>query len=178
MLDKNLSRSEKGITPVIATVLLLGITVAIGLTVYTQAQGMIEGGANTEQLDKVQNTKLQLSPVYAESSGSNDQIEVRVTNTGERAVNTSKFSMYFGPPNYPNPIAYGSLPTDWQVGANDNQCMTGGGTVLSAGESTDCKTGVKFPAALEEVEVQVRANNFDYSESTICAVEQSGAQSC
>ncbi|MFB6114723.1 MAG: archaellin/type IV pilin N-terminal domain-containing protein [Candidatus Nanohalobium sp.] len=175
MLDYNLTDSEKGITPVIATVLLLGITVAIGLTVYTQAQGMISGSANTDKINKVQNTELKLSPVYKNTT--TGEIVVRVTNTGGRAINTSKFSMYFGPPNYPNPIARSSLPSTWKVGSS-NGCMTGSGTILSQGENIECNTGVKFPGALQTVEIQVRANNFEYSTSAMCTVQKENAKSC
>ncbi|PSH02261.1 MAG: hypothetical protein BRC26_01445, partial [Nanohaloarchaea archaeon QH_8_44_6] len=55
--------SRKGITPIIATVLLLGITVAIGLTVYTQAQGMI-GNTDTSNIDRLQQTDVSLTPVF------------------------------------------------------------------------------------------------------------------
>lgn len=168
--------STKGITPVIATVLLLGITVAIGLTVYTQAQGMIAGGADTSKLDKAQDTEMQLTPVYAESSGGDKEIRVRVTNTGDRAINTSEFSMYFGPPDFPNPVARSALPGDWKVGGS-NECLTSG-QIVAQGDYIECSTGVKFPGALQSVEVQVRADNFDFSESSICSVESEDAQSC
>lgn len=176
---ENISSSRKGITPVIATVLLLGITVAIGLTVYTQAQGLIEDLGSDGQLQKVQATSLKLSPVFADGG----QLKIRVSNTGSRAINTSKFTMYFGPPNYPNPIAYSSLPSEWKKkdGSGDplgNNCMTGTGTVLSQGEHTSCLTGVKFPGALETVEVEARANNFDYSAAKTCSVDTSNAKSC
>ncbi|MFB6174553.1 MAG: archaellin/type IV pilin N-terminal domain-containing protein [Candidatus Nanohalobium sp.] len=170
-----LTQRRKGITPVIATVLLLGITVALGLTVYTQAQGLIGDLGGGGKLKKVQHTSLKLTPVY----GKGNQMKVRVTNTGERAINTSKFSMYFGPPNFPNPVSYTALPDKWTVSANDNQCMTADASqVLSKGEHHACLTGVKFPGALEKVEIQVRANNFDYSTSKVCEVKNSGAKSC
>ncbi|MFB6114724.1 MAG: archaellin/type IV pilin N-terminal domain-containing protein [Candidatus Nanohalobium sp.] len=175
MIDrKSIGSERKGITPVIATVLLLGITVAIGLTVYTQAQGLIQDLGGSGKLQKVQATSLKLTPVFA----SGNQIEVRVSNTGERAINTSKFSMYFGPPNYPNPVSYGSLPSKWKTAQNENYCMNGSAGVLSQGEHMNCLTGVKFPGALQKVEIQVRANNFDYSTSKTCSVETANARSC
>ncbi|MFB6174554.1 MAG: archaellin/type IV pilin N-terminal domain-containing protein [Candidatus Nanohalobium sp.] len=169
--------SKKGITPVIATVLLLGITVAIGLTVYTQAQGMISGGADTGKLKKAQDTELQLTPVFSKSTGSGGkEIKVRITNTGDRAVNISKFSMMFGPPNFPNPVSYAALPSGWKVGGG-NKCadLT---TVLSKGDYEECATGVKFPDTLEKVEIQISADNFKYKESTTCKVTQADAKSC
>lgn len=168
---------RKGITPVIATVLLLGITVAIGLTLYTQAQNILSGGGDTGQLDQVRNTEMQITPVYSNRTGANEQIVANVRNTGSVAINTSEFTMYFGPPNFQTPIPYDALPSSWTVSSNDNKCLTGG-RLINPGESISCETGVSFPGALEKVEIQVKSNNFDKSWGVICQPQTSGARSC
>lgn len=174
---------RKGITPIIATVLLLGITVAIGLTVYTQAQGMI-GNTDTSNIDKLRDTDIDLTPVFKDG----DQMRLQVSNKGDRAINVTKFTIYYGPPNF-DPVLRSVLSaqaSSWVVG-NGNKCfnseMPGNSTemdsqILSQGESAQCSTGIKFPDALEAVEVRVEADNFDYSQSTICRPESSGARSC
>ena len=184
LVDNIRQSSRKGITPIIATVLLLGITVAIGLTVYTQAQGLLEGAGDTSGFDKVRATSIQLSPVY----GNNGEMEMQVTNKGDRAINVSQYEVQYGPPNF-NPVSYSviqSQASSWAVSDDGNQCFTNNmsnnagmdSDILSTGERATCSTGVKFPGALESVQIDVEANNFDYSTSYECAVDSSSARTC
>jgi flagellin-like protein len=177
---------RKGITPIIATVLLLGITVAIGLTVYTQAQGMI-GNTDTSSIDRVQNTDIALTPVYNDG----DEMQLQVSNKGDRAINVSKFTVYYGPPNW-DPVTYSTITSqapNWEKDADTstdgNTCFTDSmsdsslsNSILEPGERASCDTGVKFPGALEAVEIRVEADNFDYSTSSTCSAETESAQSC
>jgi len=170
----NSTSKRKGITPIIATVLLLGITVAIGLTVYTQAQGMI-GNTDTSDIDRVRDTELALVPVYNEGG----EMQLQISNKGDRAINTSDFTIYYGPPNW-GPQTWDTIDnqaSDWTLNSG-NQCFTGGGELLSQGERVSCATGIKFPGALESVDIRVEADDFEYSESTTCRVESEGAKSC
>ncbi|MFB6180325.1 MAG: archaellin/type IV pilin N-terminal domain-containing protein [Candidatus Nanohalobium sp.] len=172
-MDRFTSSSRKGITPVIATVLLLGITVAIGLTVYTQAQGMIQGTGSTKKLDKAQNTQIDIVSVTRGSNG----MQLTLVNKGERAINTSKFSVYYSPPTYEDAAIRSALPSAWKTGTAN--CFKPATTkIRNVGEQWTCSTGVTFPGALEEVGIKVRANNFGYSTSYTCSVETSNAQSC
>ena len=177
--------TRKGITPIIATVLLLGITVAIGLTVYTQAQGMI-GNTDTSNIDRVQETDISLTPVFNDG----DEMQLQVSNKGDRAINVSDFTIYYGPPNF-DPVSYSVLDTqadeEWVVGSDGNQCFTSNmsagadsmdNDILEQGERASCATGVKFPGALESVEIRVEADDFDYDQSTMCSVESEDANSC
>lgn len=175
---------RKGITPIIATVLLLGITVAIGLTVYTQAQGLLEGAGDTGQFDKVRATSISLSPVY----GNSGEMELQVTNKGDRAINVSKYEIQYGPPNF-DPVSYSVIETqapDWAASGDGNQCFTSNmsnnagmdSNILSTGDRATCSTGVAFPGALESVQIDVEANNFDYSTDYECNVDSSSARTC
>jgi len=176
--------SRKGITPIIATVLLLGITVAIGLTVYTQAQGMI-GNTDTSNINRLQETDVSLTPVF----DNDGEMQVQVSNKGDRAINVSDFTVYYGPPNY-DPVSYSVLEaqaSDWTVGNDGNQCFTSNmssgadsmdNDILEQGERASCSTGVKFPGALESVEIRVEADDFEYSQSTLCSVDSEDANSC
>ena len=173
-LDRFTNSKRKGITPIIATVLLLGITVAIGLTVYTQAQGLIENAGDTSNLDRVQATDISLSPVF----GSGGEMQLQITNKGDRAINTSDFTIYYGPPNW-GPQTWANIDnqaSDWTK--DTNECFTGSGELLDIGERTSCATGIKFPGALEAVEIEVEADDFDYSESYTCEVSSSSTRSC
>ena len=185
MMEYNrISFRRKGITPIIATVLLLGITVAIGLTVYTQAQGMI-GNTDTSNIDRVQETDISLTPVFKNG----DEMQLQVSNKGDRAINVSDFTIYYGPPNF-DPVSYSVLETqaeDWVVSGDGNQCFTSNmsagadsmdNDILEQGERASCSTGVKFPGALESVEIRVEADDFDYDQSTMCSVESEDANSC
>ncbi len=173
-------QKRKGITPIIATVLLLGITVAIGLTVYTQAQGMI-GNTDTSSIDKVQNTDIALTPVFNQGG----EMRLQISNKGERAINLTQYTVYYGPPNW-DPVPYSTITSqasDWvkDASGNDgNTCFTSAmsKSILAPGERIGCDTGVKFPGALEGVEIRVSADNFDYSTSAICRVDTANAKSC
>jgi flagellin-like protein len=177
MMESNdIFSGRKGITPIIATVLLLGITVAIGLTVYTQAQGMI-GNTDTSSIEKVEETDIALTPVYNQG----DEMQLQVSNKGERAINVSKYTIYYGPPNW-EPVTYSTVESqasDWKKG-DGNACFTSemSKEILEPGERASCDTGVKFPGALEAVEIRVDANSFDYSVSETCSAETESAQSC
>jgi flagellin-like protein len=176
MMESNdIFSGRKGITPIIATVLLLGITVAIGLTVYTQAQGMI-GNTDTSSIEKVEETDIALTPVYNQG----DEMQLQVSNKGERAINVSKYTIYYGPPNW-DPVSYDTIETqtEWNT-SGGNECFTSAMSpeVLQPGERTGCTTGVEFPGALEAVEIRVDANTFDYSTSYTCSVDSSSAMSC
>lgn len=168
--------TRKGITPVIATVLLLGITITIGLTLLTQAENLLEGSSDTGEIDQVSSTSLSIEPIYS-SSGGDDQIVANIRNTGSVAVNGSQFTVNYGPPNFDNPISYGALPSEWKVSGNDNQCMNAS-QLINPGDSISCKTGVEFPDALESVEISVSANNFDRSWSNTCSPSTSSSRSC
>ncbi len=173
-MRRSLNRSRrKGITPIIATVLLLGITVAIGLTVYTQAQGLIKNAGDTGNFNKLRQTDISLGPVF-DNSG---EMELRVSNKGERAINTSKFTVYYGPPSW-DPVSYTTIQsqTSWTKNGPNN-CFTQG-KVIQPGNHISCETGVKFPGALQSVEIMVEANNLDYSTSYTCTVQSSGKKSC
>lgn len=167
---------KKGITPVIATVLLLGITITIGLTLLTQAENLLEGSSDTGEIDQVSSTSLSIEPIYS-SSGGTDQIVANIRNTGSVAINGSQFTANYGPPNFDTPVSYDSLPSGWTVSGNDNECMNAS-QLINPGESISCNTGVKFPDALESVEISVSANNFDRSWSNTCSPSTSSSRSC
>lgn len=168
---------RKGITPVIATVLLLGITITIGLTLLTQAENLLEGSSDTGEIDQVSSTSLSIEPIYANVSNGTEQIVANIRNTGSVAVDGSQFTVNYGPPNFDTPVSYDSLPSGWTVSANDNECMNQS-VIINPGASISCNTGVRFPGALQSVEISVSANNFDRSWSNTCSPSTSSSRSC
>ena len=183
MLRKESDMStRKGITPIIATVLLLGITVAIGLTVYTQAQGLLEGAGDTSNFDRVRATSISMSPVYNDGG-----MQLQVSNKGDRAINVTEYTIYYGPPNF-DPVSHSVLEAqtdDWIAG--DNKCFTSGmkdnaegmdNDIIEPGERATCDTGVSFPSALESVEIRVEADDFNYDTDYTCSVDSSSARTC
>ncbi|PSH00741.1 MAG: hypothetical protein BRC30_01970 [Nanohaloarchaea archaeon SW_7_46_7] len=181
--DKSEMSTRKGITPIIATVLLLGITVAIGLTVYTQAQGLLEGAGDTSNFDRVRATSISLSPVYSDGG-----MQLQVSNKGDRAINVTDYTIYYGPPNY-DPVTWEVLDaqTDNWVAGNGNKCFTSEmkddsdqmqNNIIEPGDRATCSTGVAFPGALESVEIKVEADDFNYDTGYTCSVDSSSAKTC
>lgn len=141
------------------------------------------------EIGKAKSTELTISPVYAKGSGSKEEMLLTVSNTGQRAIDVSKFSIMFGPPNY-DPVSYPVIKSQapsWAVGGDGNQCFTSemksqdsseSDSLLEPGDRASCSTGVRFPDALETMDIKVLANDFDYTTTYECAVQTQGAKSC
>lgn len=103
-------KTRKGITPVIAIVLLILITVGAVGVVYTQFQSLV--GNPTEQLreqEKVRNTKMSISGAYRGGGG----INITLRNTGSTAINTSDFNVMYVPPNSDSPVSLGAIASNY-----------------------------------------------------------------
>lgn len=122
-------------------------------------------------MQKAQNTDIEITPIYAQ----NDQMMATITNTGVRTINTSKFSVYYATPDFPEPVRYSVLPENWKTGSQE--CLTGN-QLLEPGERLTCGTGLKFPDYGEETQVRVLADNYDYSTEVSCIPETSESRTC
>lgn len=86
-------KSRKGITPVIAIVLLLLITVGAVGVVYTQFQGLVEGDDAQEQLEsqqQIQQASYSIAAVEVindDTAAGEGEIDITIQNTGDTALN-------------------------------------------------------------------------------------------
>lgn len=132
---------RKGITPVIAIVLLLLITVGAVGVVYTQFQGLVEGNDAEQELNdqqRIQQSSYSITAITSYTSGGTDYYRARIRNTGDETINlTEKGTVSVGVDGA-SPQAIGAISSgtvDCDLGA------------LSAGEADNCDTGVEWGAA-------------------------------
>ena len=171
---------SKGITPVIAIVLLLLITIGAVGVVYTQFQSLVGNPADKLNQQKVvQNTELTFSSAYKNDNGG---INVTLRNTGSQTVNMSKqFEMKFVPENSESGIDYTTY--DKAVGNTVGQyeCFQnnqGLNELLDPGQSYTCETGVSFPAPTKSVGIIVSFKTAAKSWSHTCSPSTSGSVTC
>lgn len=173
----NIMKNRKGITPVIAIVLLLMVTVgAVGI-VYTQFQSLV--GDPTEQVDQQQqnqNTNIRIlrggsnntsitgtGPHNADNYG---VLYLEIQNTGTVTRNTTAFRMTTG-------------SVDHTVNGTGAACTRpSNSTLLDPQETYKCQTGIVFPKATNEVEVTLQLQGSGKSWNFICRPETTGASIC
>lgn len=162
-------KSRKGITPVIAIVLLLMVTVGAVGVVYTQFQSIVgDPGAATDDQQQVRQTEMSFSSVYNDGS---DNLMVEVRNTGDVSWNTSDFTMQFIPGGDGTAVSLDvATGADGFSGAQgDMTCFSAASSsqVVEPSESYECDTGFDFPGATTTLGIQVAMNgaskNWEYS---------------
>ncbi|MFB6213598.1 MAG: hypothetical protein ABEJ07_03495 [Candidatus Nanohaloarchaea archaeon] len=174
---------KKGITPVIAIVLLLLITIGAVGVVYTQFQNIVGNPSKQlSQQQKVQNTELTFSSVYnndTDSNSNNDAINITLRNTGDDVtVNvTEQFDIAFSPDGADGSLGFTNYPDKAQ---DESWCFKpqNGDELLEPGESYTCKTGVSWPGPTDTVGIEVSFKTADKSWSYSCSPSTSGALVC
>lgn len=173
-----LDNTRKGITPVIAIVLLLMVTVGAVGVVYTQFQSLV--GDPTDQIDQQQqnqNTNIRilrgstngtLNYPGGDHNASNYGVTyLEIQNTGSVARNTSDFRMSTG-------------SAEHVIGEHGDACTMSGdnSSVFNPDETIKCKTGVLFPRATNEVEFTIQLEGSGKSWNHICRPETQGSKLC
>lgn len=150
---------RKGITPVIAVVLLLLITVGAVASAWGLYQEITSDTSQLDQLNQqrqAQATDLEFSSVYNADSG----INVSIRNTGSRTVNmSSELEMQFVPEGSDSAVSYDVFTgTDAGTGNGDLECfqnLKGDDESVEPGDSYTCDTGVEFPSATSSVGLEI-----------------------
>jgi len=181
---KNHSLKENRLDLLKQVIFVLGTCFFLGgsLVGFTQAERITED-SGTHVL-RIQPTDISLTPVF-EKDG---EMVMQVTNKGDRAINVTKFTVSYGPPNM-DPVSYSALESkapEWTVSSDVNHCFTSNmsessdmnNSILRTGERATCDTGIKFPGKYEVVKINVEAKNFEYSETYSCAVNSEDTRSC
>ncbi|MFB6145579.1 MAG: archaellin/type IV pilin N-terminal domain-containing protein [Candidatus Nanohaloarchaea archaeon] len=155
---------RKGITPVIAVVLLLLITVGAVAGAWQTYQSLIANQDQQEQLAaqrKASNTDIDFASVYNSSDGT---IQMSIRNTGQRAINVSKeFSLYVIPPGSQGRLDYDTFTTSSRTSnlvksSVTYTCFQLGDGLLKTGETYQCETQIKFPKATQEIGLVIDYN--------------------
>lgn len=160
---------RKGITPVIAVVLLLLITVGAVASAWGLYQQITSNTDQVDQLNQRQrasNTQISVQTVYRadDSYLSEDKVNVTLRNNGGEAVNLSRDVRLLVDVN--NNGEY--LPPDLlPSGVGDpttSDCFGGTGKVLTTsgdGRTLTCNTQIDFPSAGDTVNFRISYQNVD-----------------
>lgn len=179
-----LFKQRKGITPVIAIVLLLMVTVGAVGVVYTQFNSLV-GNPNEElrQQQRDQDTRIRISRVESNASVSNSltgaernahnvsdygTLMMTIQNSGSVSRNTSTFV-----------LTALSGETTGEYSLNNQTCFhPANSTILDPQGSYYCNTGITFPKVTEEVRLEVLLTGSSKTWTTTCQPRQSGADVC
>ncbi len=174
---------RKGITPVIAIVLLLLITVGAVGVVWTQFQSLTGNPEDDfSQQQQVRNTELSFSSVYnndtSQTAPVGDSINITIRNTGSVAINvTEDLEISFVPQDSDSGLAFNVYPDTVQASSD---CFNphGGDEQIEPSESYTCKTGIAWPQPTENVGIVVSMQGEDKSWSYSCSPTTSSSVTC
>lgn len=174
-----LFEQRKGITPVIAIVLLLMVTVGAVGVVYTQFNSLV--GNPSEELEdqqRNQDTDIRISQMQTNASLSDDinsldhnkenygAVEMTISNTGSVSRNVSSFSLT-------------ATGTDDDP-ATDGECFgqDPNPTILDPGDTYECDTGVTYPEVTTDVSFEVLLQGSSRTWTDTCRHDRTGEENC
>jgi len=175
-------RDRKGITPVIAIVLLLLVTVGAVGVVYSQFQSIVDqGSTEAEFLDQV-NTKITVA--QRNETTSPETVDITLENTGDSEYNLSDIArLEFSVPGEQTLRGesfdgIGGLSYDPDV----STCFSASDTQnLGPGEIATCNTGVQMPSATNQFTIQltkVGADQTSVIDTYVCSPSTSSSTTC
>lgn len=176
----NLFNQRKGITPVIAIVLLLMVTVGAVGVVYTQFNTLV--GNPTEEIEEqqlAQDTEIRIAQMYTDESLSSDihqldhtadnygTVQMMVQNTGSVTRNASAFVL--------------TTQGEMASGYTTNECFGNdpdGIPLLDPGDTYTCDTGLIYPEVTEDVSVEVLLTDSSKTWTSTCRHVTTGDENC
>lgn len=174
-----LFEQRKGITPVIAIVLLLMVTVGAVGVVYTQFNSLV--GNPSDELEEQQenrDTDIRITQMRTNASLSQNlpstysastygTIQLSISNTGSVSRNISSFSL---------------VAVRAEAGSVSNgDCFEPTGSlddILNPGGSYECDTGIVYPGVTDEVELEVILQGSSKTWTDTCRHSRSGVETC
>lgn len=153
---------KKGITPVIAVVLLLLITVGAVASAWGLYQEITGDTSQLDQLDaqrQAQATQISFSSVYNNDSGTDGAINISLRNTGSRTINMSdELEISFIPDGSDSGVSHDIYTSRVSGTHYDNECFEnnfGDSESVEPGDTYTCNTGIAFPSATKSVGIVV-----------------------
>ena len=176
---------KKGITPVIAVVLLLLITVGAVASMYGLYQQITSDQSQLDQLNQqrqAQATEIDFSSVYANSTESPAYINASIRNTGSRTINMSdELEMAFIPDGSDSSVSFDVLNRTYDdLDLEEQECFTNSQDEESVepGETYTCSTGVPFPSATSSWGIVVNYKSTGKSWDHTCSPSTSSSITC
>jgi len=175
-----LFEQRKGITPVIAIVLLLMVTVGAVGVVYTQFNSIV--GNPSEELEEQQRnqdtniriTQMQTNASLTEnlpstySASTYGTIQLTISNTGSVSRNSTDFSL----------VASGAEAGSVTNGNCFRHTPSHSSEILDPGDTYDCDTGIVYPDVTENVEIEVLLPGSSKTWIDTCRHDRSGVETC
>jgi flagellin-like protein len=173
---------RKGITPVIAIVLLLLVTVGAVGVVYTQFQNIADRTADTSYLE---NVDVKYTVVQRNTTNSPDTMQIVLENTGEDEYNLSDIArLEYSIPGEQTirPVPGQDLFGQFNYDDGARTCFSKSAMQsFGPGDLASCNTGMEMPSPSDEVTVQLTKTATD-STSTIdtynCSPSTSDSSTC
>lgn len=175
---------RKGITPVIAVVLLLLITVGAVASAWGLYQNIISDQSQVDefqQQQRAESTEIRIQQVY--SAG--DYVNVSLRNNGGQAVNlTRDVQLEVDPNGGSNYLGPSLLESEYSdLGSPQNSaCFGGSGKVLTTegdNRELNCNTSIQFPSAGDTISFQLNYQDVSgYTWDFSCSPSSSNAVVC
>lgn len=180
--------TQKGITPVIAIVLLLLVTVGAVGVVYTQFQDLVGDGPDASFLD-AENVALDFRTLTRDGDTTPDTIELNMINNddedftfnqSEDAAGTAVELQYSSEgEGRLDPDIFGDLDYDEGEFNCDDEAENDVGEVFGPGDRISCNTGMEMPSSGDSVEIHlILSGPDDEIDSYTCAPSTSGSNTC
>ncbi|MFQ5711086.1 MAG: archaellin/type IV pilin N-terminal domain-containing protein [Candidatus Geothermarchaeales archaeon] len=128
---------RRGVSPVIATLLLILVAIAAGATIYTYMTGFL--GTSTRTAEAGQKTTLSIDMVSVNSTSAPIQITVYIRNTG--LFDAEDITTYFQYANGTTLMSAGTL--DVSKGTKSTDTITDGSHSLTSGDVYTVKAVAK-----------------------------------
>ena len=181
--------TQKGITPVIAIVLLLLVTVGAVGVVYTQFQSLVGDGPDTDFLN-AQEIDVGFQTTTRNESWSPNTVQISLENSGETEYNmTDEMRLEYSVPGeervQPSVVTAGFDAVDYDESVNtcfDRSDLTNvsqNWETFGPGDEVSCNTGVTMPSPDDEVEIHlVLSGSGDEVTSYTCSPSTSDSATC
>lgn len=174
--------TRKGITPVIAIVLLLLVTVGAVGVVYTQFQDLVQDDLGTDFLEEIDDVNVQTVTRNDTDPG---QMELRLQNEGENEYNlTDVARMEYSVPGEDR-LGFDTATVSFDdVNADGTQeCFTDDASDdiqgFGPGETASCNTGVEMPSPDDEITLHlIEDESGDEFASYTCSPSTSDSTTC
>jgi hypothetical protein len=174
-----MKQKSKGITPVIAIVLLLLVTIGAVGAVYGQFQDILaQGNTDAEFLDEV---PVKINVVTRHEGNSPNTMNVTIENTGEKSINLSKNArLQYQIPGEESlrAVPAGAGFEGFEYDETLNTCF--GDELFGPGELMTCGTGFSMPSPDEEITVQLVKEGTENSaiDSYTCSPSTGDSATC
>jgi flagellin-like protein len=141
----------KGITPVIAVILMLALTVAAAGLLWTQFQDL--AGSAQSEAGFLNNADIKMVNARRNDSGSTDMIEINMENTGEQQYNLSETAkLQYEIPGEDKVSPFNPLFGEYEYNQTNQTCFDDGTGLqtFGPGDTAGCNTGIEMPSPSDD----------------------------